>query len=132
MDGSANSHSIASQNPSTHTSINCFKPGAVCTCNIKKSGNLDNPDGSGNNSSRKQEGESAKIDPGAVEIQVNGTPKSGNTGPTSTPRPEDTQLIRFEVRDNGCGISQEQIGLLFTPFFQADNSTTRVKGGTGI
>jgi two-component system sensor histidine kinase/response regulator len=41
-------------------------------------------------------------------------------------------MLEFEVRDTGCGISKEQIGRLFTPFFQADSSTTRTTGGTGI
>lgn len=41
-------------------------------------------------------------------------------------------LIRFEVRDSGCGISPEQLTRLFQPFTQADASTTRQHGGTGL
>ena len=34
-------------------------------------------------------------------------------------------VLRFEVRDTGIGLSQEQIGNLFHSFQQADVSTTR-------
>jgi CheY-like chemotaxis protein/HPt (histidine-containing phosphotransfer) domain-containing protein len=55
---------------------------------------------------------------GRVEIQVSPVPSE--------------HALRFDVVDSGIGISQEQIEKLFKPFTQADGSTTRKFGGTGL
>jgi len=41
-------------------------------------------------------------------------------------------LVRFEVVDCGIGIAPEELPQLFAPFHQADPSTTRRYGGTGL
>ncbi|MDR2549073.1 MAG: response regulator [Desulfobulbus sp.] len=59
-------------------------------------------------------------DSGRIQFNVKRNPECG------------ASAILFEVIDTGIGISQEQIGKLFTSFEQAESSITRRFGGTGL
>jgi PAS domain S-box-containing protein len=45
---------------------------------------------------------------------------------------EESVLLRFSIRDTGCGLTPETLDLIFQPFAQADPSITRRYGGTGL
>jgi len=62
------------------------------------------------------------------------TPENGTITLTAEEkqRKEDGSVLRFTVADTGIGMTQEQIGRLFTSFEQADESITRKFGGTGL
>ncbi len=44
----------------------------------------------------------------------------------------DQVCMRFEVRDSGVGLTKEQIAKLFNRYAQAESSTSRKHGGTGL
>lgn len=45
---------------------------------------------------------------------------------------DDRCCINFEIKDSGIGMTPDQVKKVFAPFAQADSSTTRKYGGTGL
>jgi signal transduction histidine kinase/CheY-like chemotaxis protein/HPt (histidine-containing phosphotransfer) domain-containing protein len=58
---------------------------------------------------------------GEIRLRVESTARSG-----------DSCELRFAVQDTGIGMTPKQASRLFEPFTQADMSTTRKYGGTGL
>ncbi|MEO5349036.1 MAG: ATP-binding protein [Magnetococcus sp. YQC-3] len=51
---------------------------------------------------------------------------------TLAPEGEGREWFAFAVQDTGIGMTAEEMGRLFNPFVQADSSTTRRYGGSGL
>jgi two-component system sensor histidine kinase BarA len=75
-----------------------------------------------------------------ISNAVKFTPDHGKVGVCVKPGPlsphvsdvDDARAIQLVVTDSGIGISRDQVGKIFEPFFQVDSSSTRAFGGTGL
>lgn len=68
----------------------------------------------------------------ALKFTLNGSVTLRVTRECKHIRPANGLALRFEVIDTGIGISPDVAKRLFSPFTQADNSTSRRFGGTGL
>jgi len=71
---------------------------------------------------------SIKFTPNEREISLDAAIVPDNENSTD----DDSFFIRFVVKDDGIGISPEQLTRLFEPFEQADGGISRQYGGTGL
>jgi PAS domain S-box-containing protein len=74
---------------------------------------------------------------GDTEIGRQGDRETGRQGDKETRGHGDTETAEgdwliFTVADTGCGMTPEQLGNLFQPFYRVDNSTSRASSGTGL
>ncbi|MCT7982035.1 MASE1 domain-containing protein [Laspinema sp. A4] len=75
---------------------------------------------------------------GQIELRVRRTlekPLKGENSSVKSRSPyevEGQEWIFFRVKDTGIGMTREQLEQVFKPFTQADASTTRKYGGTGL
>ena len=65
----------------------------------------------------------------AIKFTARGSVVARVTGVASGP---DATTVRIEVADTGIGMTPEGLGRLFRPFAQAEDSTARNYGGTGL
>ncbi|MBZ0269011.1 ATP-binding protein, partial [bacterium] len=60
------------------------------------------------------------------------TPEGGEVVVSLGDDPQDERLVRFSVRDNGVGIPENDLAIVFGRLFQSDGDLAREKGGLGL
>jgi len=65
---------------------------------------------------------------GEIVLTLEPAPHRANRQPVGA----NAVVLQFSVADTGIGIAADQIESIFSPFTQADSSTTRKFGGTGL
>ena len=71
-------------------------------------------------------------DDGYVAIRVKELEAGGEAAGRICGKEPGRACFQFSVQDTGIGLTKEQVGRLFSAFTQADASTTRKYGGTGL
>jgi signal transduction histidine kinase len=64
-----------------------------------------------------------------VDNAIKFTPPGGSVHIELT---KDDNVVNFQVRDTGIGISAERLSEIFEPYHQLDGSSTRRYGGIGL
>lgn len=69
---------------------------------------------------------------GHVEVRLYTLEGGHNNAHNGTAESEQTQMVCFEVTDNGIGITEDKLDEIFDGFYQVDGSSTRRYGGLGL
>jgi len=68
----------------------------------------------------------------AIKFSVGAGDRRGHVAVLADRDPSGAPVLKLRVIDDGIGMSAQTLAMLFTPFTQAETSTTRRFGGTGL